>query len=171
VHYRWGLAGLTAAYELTKLNCAVTVLEASSRIGGRVWTHRFRDNTGAEVAYGELGAMRIPHDHELVFRYVNELGLQDPTRFVNKNYNGFLYVGDRCFRRWKHEDAARHLWRAADGAFPKRLRKDPFSLMQSASKSIKDPLTAAARYSIFDSDINKSLDPHKADEVTANHSC
>lgn len=162
-----GLAGLTAAYELTKAKYAVTVLEASSRIGGRVWTHRFRGPGGAEVAFGELGAMRIPHDHELVFRYVAELGLPKPKRFVNTNYNGFLHVGGRPFRRWQHEAAARHLWRAAHGAFPERLRKDPVSLIQNASEGMKAPLTEAAMYSIFDSDLNKSLAPNQAKEVMA----
>lgn len=35
-----GLAGMSSAYELTKLGYEVTVLEARNRPGGRIWTIR-----------------------------------------------------------------------------------------------------------------------------------
>ncbi|MFP2931865.1 FAD-dependent oxidoreductase [Pyxidicoccus sp. 3LG] len=67
-----GLAGLTAAYELVKRGYDVTVLEAQSRVGGRVRTHREGFAAGQ---YAELGAVRIPDVHEHTLGYVKELGL------------------------------------------------------------------------------------------------
>ena len=66
-----GLAGLVAAYELDKLRYDVTVLEAQERPGGRVLTLRdFGDGV-----YADAGAARIPSDHDLTLKYVNEFGL------------------------------------------------------------------------------------------------
>ena len=67
-----GLSGLVAAYELGKLNFDITVLEAQSRPGGRVFTLRNFDEAGI---YAEAGAARIPRDHDLTLKYVRELGL------------------------------------------------------------------------------------------------
>lgn len=38
-----GIAGLTSAYELSQLGNEVELLEASSRLGGRIRTHYFSD--------------------------------------------------------------------------------------------------------------------------------
>ena len=66
-----GLAGLVAAYELSKLRYDVTVLEAQERVGGRVLTLRdFGDGV-----YADAGAARIPSDHDLTHKYVREFGL------------------------------------------------------------------------------------------------
>ena len=67
-----GLSGLVAAHELRKLNHDVTVLEAQTRPGGRVFTFRNFDEAGI---FAEAGAARIPHDHDLTLKYVREFGL------------------------------------------------------------------------------------------------
>ena len=51
-----GLSGLVAAYELSKLNFDVRVLEAQSRPGGRVFTLRNFDEPGL---HAEAGAARL----------------------------------------------------------------------------------------------------------------
>ncbi len=67
-----GLAGLSAAYELTKAGHDVTVLEARNRPGGRV--HTLRDPF-AEGLYAEAGATRIPDHHHFTLKYAELFGL------------------------------------------------------------------------------------------------
>ncbi len=80
-----GISGLTAAYELSKLGYACTVLEAQNRTGGRNRTARRGDNlyeigpTGMPVhthtcsfddqLYLNLGPGRIPYHHRRVLKY------------------------------------------------------------------------------------------------------
>jgi monoamine oxidase len=67
-----GLAGLAAAYELTRLGHQVTVLEARMRPGGRVLTLR---DPFAEGLYAEAGAARIPDHHDFTLQYARHFGL------------------------------------------------------------------------------------------------
>ena len=67
-----GMAGLVAAYELTKLGHDVTVLEARARPGGRVHTLHEPFSDGL---YAEAGAARIPENHDLTLKYVKEFAL------------------------------------------------------------------------------------------------
>src|SRR6185295_5899939 len=57
-----GLAGLSAGYELTEAGHDVTILEARTRAGGRVYTVREPFSDGM---YAEAGAARIPTEHNL----------------------------------------------------------------------------------------------------------
>lgn len=67
-----GLAGLSAAYELTQAGHDVTILEARMRPGGRVYTLREPFSDGL---YAEAGAARIPADHNLTLKYAKLFGL------------------------------------------------------------------------------------------------
>src|SRR5829696_8664792 len=67
-----GMAGLVAAYELSKLGHDVSVLEARTRPGGRVHTLREPFSDGL---YAEAGAARISDDHDLTHKYVKEFAL------------------------------------------------------------------------------------------------
>lgn len=67
-----GLAGLAAAYELTRAGHDVTVLEARMRPGGRV--HTLRD-VFADGLYAEAGAARIPNHHNFTLAYAKLFGL------------------------------------------------------------------------------------------------
>jgi len=67
-----GLSGLVAAFELRKLGHDVTILEAQRRPGGRVWSLRDPFSDGL---YVEVGAARIPDNHDLTLRYVREFNL------------------------------------------------------------------------------------------------
>lgn len=80
-----GMAGLAAAYELLKLGHQVEILEASDRVGGRVYTHRFGSGE-----YHEFGAMRIPASHDYTRHYIREFNLQLRS-FITSHAN------DRCF--------------------------------------------------------------------------
>jgi monoamine oxidase len=67
-----GLAGLSAAYELTQAGHDVTILEAQTRPGGRV--HTLRD-TFADGLYVEAGAARVPDHHHFTLKYAQLFGL------------------------------------------------------------------------------------------------
>ncbi|MBI5020726.1 MAG: flavin monoamine oxidase family protein [Ignavibacteriales bacterium] len=67
-----GLAGLSAGYELTQAGHDVTILEARSRPGGRVYTLRKPFTDGL---YAESGATRIPENHELTMKYIKHFDL------------------------------------------------------------------------------------------------
>lgn len=81
-----GIAGLVSAYELSQLGHHITVLEAGSRLGGRIKTHYFNDGT-----YGELGATRIPSNHQCVLHYINEFALKTQD-FVSYNPQAFYHL-------------------------------------------------------------------------------
>jgi monoamine oxidase len=67
-----GLAGLSAAYDLSALGAEVTVVDARDRIGGRVWTIRdgFEDRQHAEA-----GGDMIDEDQQEIRELCRELGL------------------------------------------------------------------------------------------------
>lgn len=88
-----GLAGLTAARELSRAGAAVIVLEARDRLGGRVWS--VRDELGGERC-GELGAELIETGHKELRQLADELGL----KLVRVLRSGFV-----------------HRFRGADGRF------------------------------------------------------
>ena len=67
-----GLAGLSAAFELTQAGHDVTILEARSRAGGRVYTLHEPFSDGL---YAEAGAGRIHHDHNWTHKYVKLFNL------------------------------------------------------------------------------------------------
>ncbi|MTE21457.1 FAD-dependent oxidoreductase [Streptomyces sp. TRM43335] len=83
-----GYAGGTAARELAAQGLKVTVLEARSRIGGRVWTHTF---AGQRI---ELGGGWVSPDHHLVASEMRRYGLTNvgdvvPVTSVMPATNGF----------------------------------------------------------------------------------
>lgn len=84
-----GVSGLCAGYELKKAGFDVTILEASSRVGGRVKT--FRAPFFAPGLHGEGGAMRIPRNHFLLHKYIQDFGLKQQL-FDFEMKNKFIYI-------------------------------------------------------------------------------
>lgn len=84
-----GLAGLSAAYELTQSGYDVTVLEARSRPGGRVRTYR---DPFADGLYAEMGAEYVDASDEYDHKYCKEFGLKVMTA---KLYDGIFLRGQR----------------------------------------------------------------------------
>jgi len=82
-----GLAGLAAAYRLTKHHCRVTLLEAQDRLGGRVKTHRFVEAPGLNC---ELGGEWIGRNHDLMKGLCRRLGLWplQPHQYANSFWDG-----------------------------------------------------------------------------------
>ena len=75
-----GLAGLCAAYELRKARHNVTVLEARTRPGGRVFTIR---GQFADGLFAEAGATNVDDVHEWTLKYLKLLGVElEPVSFA-----------------------------------------------------------------------------------------
>ncbi len=68
-----GCCGLIAAHELMRIGLNPVVYEATGRIGGRTYTHRFEKDP---KAFAEVGAMRIPITHELLFYYLHKWNIK-----------------------------------------------------------------------------------------------
>lgn len=67
-----GLAGLAAAYELAKAGYKVTVVEARTRAGGRLFTLR---EPFTEGRYVEAGGETAGSNYQRFYRYIAELGV------------------------------------------------------------------------------------------------
>ncbi|CAG9955630.1 unnamed protein product [Clonostachys rosea f. rosea IK726] len=82
------ISGLVAAYELKRAKFKVRILEASSRVGGRIITRR--DPEFAPGLHAEGGAMRIPANHYLLREYIRKLNIDPylPFEMANK----FIYL-------------------------------------------------------------------------------
>lgn len=94
-----GLAGLTCAYELSKLGYKCTILEARERAGGRCWSirrgslHTEMDMSTVKANFDEglyfnAGPSRIPHNHQLTLHYCKALNV--PVQVYN-NVNESAY--------------------------------------------------------------------------------
>jgi monoamine oxidase len=83
-----GLAGLSAAYELTQAAHDVTILEARTRAGGRVYTLREPFSDGM---YAEAGAIYVPDNHDWTMRYIKlfELSLDS---VLPRNLASIIYI-------------------------------------------------------------------------------
>src|SRR5262245_55932131 len=96
-----GLAGLSAAFELSRSGHEVTLLEARLRPGGRVYTLREPFSDGM---YAEAGAARIPNNHQLTLKYIKLFGLTlDP--FEPGNLAQVAYIRGRRIKITAGEEA------------------------------------------------------------------
>ncbi len=68
-----GLAGLSAAHDLTAMGAEVTILDARDRVGGRVWTIR---EGFAEGQHAEAGGDTIDGAQDEIRALAEELGLK-----------------------------------------------------------------------------------------------
>jgi monoamine oxidase len=96
-----GLAGMVAAYELTKAGYKVQILEYQDRPGGRNYTVRGGDKIvevgGATQTVGfapgnylNPGPWRIPHHHLTLLHYCRQFGVElEP--FIQLNHNAFVH--------------------------------------------------------------------------------
>jgi monoamine oxidase len=113
-----GLSGLAAAYRLQRSGWKVTVIEARSRIGGRVWTHR---DAASGLSY-ELGGEWIGDDHPRMIALCRHFGLPlQRHRFRDALLqNGkFSRAGD-----WEYSRSAQRAWEKFAAAWPKYSERD-----------------------------------------------
>ena len=87
-----GLSGLASAWELGKNGFDVVVLEATTRVGGRVLTQR---NGFLDGQYTEQGATLIPDTHGLTLSYVLAFELKlDP---IPQSLSTLYYFGQKRY--------------------------------------------------------------------------
>lgn len=96
-----GLAGLTAARELTRRGATVRVVEARDRIGGRVWTTR---DAPLAPFHAELGGELIDSDHKAIRSLCREFGL--PLKAVLLRGIGLAIAGRASSSRGRAARAA-----------------------------------------------------------------
>ncbi len=99
-----GLAGMVAAYELTKAGYKVRVLEYQPRAGGRNWSlhggDTYTELGGATQKVGfangnylNPGPWRIPHHHRTLLHYCKSFGVAlEP--FIQFNHNAYVHNTD-----------------------------------------------------------------------------
>jgi monoamine oxidase len=102
-----GIAGLVAAYELSKAGYDVTVLEASGIAGGRNRTLRGGDivveDAGTQYVgfdpspglYFNAGPARLPYHHQGILSYCHELGV--PLEPIVNDNRGAYFQDDEAF--------------------------------------------------------------------------
>ncbi len=73
-----GVAGLSAAYLLKQMGVSVTIFEASSRPGGRVYS---LNPVPGDAAIFEMGAMRVPPSEQLFSYFANLFGVKPGGQF------------------------------------------------------------------------------------------
>jgi monoamine oxidase len=89
-----GIAGLVAAYELLRAGHDPIILEAQTRIGGRILTLR---EQFADGLYAEAGAMRIPRSHALTMAYLDKF-LLTLIPFKIPNEHAYYYIKGKKIR-------------------------------------------------------------------------
>jgi len=96
-----GLAGMLAAYELTRAGYKVRILEYQGRAGGRNWS-LYGGDTVTELGgatqkvgfaagnYLNPGPWRIPHHHRTLLHYCKQFGVAlEP--FIQFNHNAYVH--------------------------------------------------------------------------------
>jgi len=138
-----GIAGLVAAYELTQHGYHVTVLEARTRPGGRVFTVRRGSviDEGKQRQhvswdddpdlYFDAGAARLPQHHQGIIGYARDLGVRLEV-LSNVNHNAWLQTGrafeGRAVRKVRaHADARGYVAELAAKAVDQTTLERPVS--------------------------------------------
>ncbi|HRP10555.1 MAG TPA: NAD(P)/FAD-dependent oxidoreductase [Terricaulis sp.] len=88
-----GAAGLTAAYRLLAAGRAVTLYEASTRLGGRMFTRRSFNEDGQ---FCELGGELVDTNHTALRDLCAELGVE-VQRIAPENGQEFYHINNRLY--------------------------------------------------------------------------
>ncbi|XP_022621202.1 LOW QUALITY PROTEIN: L-amino-acid oxidase-like [Seriola dumerili] len=137
-----GMAGLTAAKLLREAGHEVTIVEASTRVGGRVETYRNKE----EGWYAELGAMRIPSFHKIVHWFAKKLGVK---------LNEFIMDCSQTFYLVNRQRARTYTVKTDPGILKYKVNqsekgKSADQLLQQALKKVKDEVEAKGCKALFE---------------------
>ena len=161
-----GLAGLLAAYELTKAGYKVQVLEYQDRPGGRNYSVRGGDKiveVGGAVQtvqyapgnYLNPGPWRIPHHHRTLLHYCKAFGVQlEP--FIQMNHNVFVHKANAFGGKpQRYKELATDFKGHVAELLGKALNAG--ALDQSVTKEDKEKLLVAMReWGVLDANMNFS---------------
>lgn len=103
-----GVAGLYTAMILKSLDIPYEILEASNRIGGRIYTHRFSNDPGD---YYDVGAMRFPDTPimDRTFRLFRQLGIEKKPQIDYKTFCAKALKREHVYRReYRREQSQKH---------------------------------------------------------------
>jgi monoamine oxidase len=133
-----GLAGLVAARELSKQQAVAHVIEARSRVGGRVWTLR-DDSFSTEPV--ELGGEFVDGSHQPLRDLASECGLA-LTRVIRDGFGLALEVDGRL----RIHNTQKNIWRG----FRRALADDVEAFEETDCDWNSTIAAALARHSLED---------------------
>ena len=90
-----GISGLASAHQLELMGHDVTILEASSQIGGRATTIREMFTDGL---YADAGGYRYAEGHHYIRNYIKHLGLTTKP-FYPRSGDMLLYLDGKLIKR------------------------------------------------------------------------
>jgi monoamine oxidase len=101
-----GIAGLTAGYLLKGAGFKVQILEANTRVGGRIYTAR-KDAENQDFSAGqfaEMGAMRVPTEHRRVRTLIKQFELKtEPFIYEDAEENGLIVMNGQRLTRSEYK--------------------------------------------------------------------
>ena len=81
------------------------IIEARERVGGRLFTHTFPDETGASYNYYDVGAMRFPQINSMrrLFRLFNYRPLNEGPLQLRKKLTPYYFSNPNAFMSYNGE--------------------------------------------------------------------
>lgn len=126
-----GEAGLSAALELRRSGCNITLFEASNRVGGRVYTYYFDRN---KKHFGEFGPMDIPISHYTTWHYINLFNLKTSLS-IKETDDSFIYIrGKKHFRNDKNIEILNNIYDEFDLKDEEKLKINQINNEQICDK-------------------------------------
>jgi monoamine oxidase len=137
-----GAGGLYAALILEDLGIPYHIIEARDRVGGRLFTHKFPDDTGEPYNYYDVGAMRFPKiaSMQRVFALFDYPPLNRDGIALKRKLQHYIFASGKAF--YDYNDVTVRQSEVPPG--------DPFKASQVIKDVNPDPYIAAGTSAIVD---------------------